>query len=43
MEVLTQQVTGKTGNNKAESKPNAAPPKPNTAQAKPSAAPSKSK
>jgi carboxyl-terminal processing protease len=43
MEVLTQQVTGKTGNNKAESKPNAAPPKPNAAQAKPSAAPSKSK
>lgn len=36
MEVLTQQVTGKTANNKAESKPNAA-------QAKPSAAPSKSK
>ena len=43
MEVLTQQVTGKTGNNKAESKPKAAPPKPNAAQAKPSAAPSKSK
>ncbi|MEG5159815.1 S41 family peptidase [Microcoleus sp. AT3-A2] len=43
MEVLTQQVTGKTGNNKAESKPNAAPPKPTAAQAKPSAAPSKSK
>jgi len=43
MEVLAQQVTGKTGNNKAESKPNAAPPKPNAAQAKPSAAPSKSK
>jgi carboxyl-terminal processing protease len=43
MEVLTKQVTGKTGNNKAESKPNAAPPKPNAAQAKPSAAPSKSK
>jgi len=43
MEVLTQQVTGKTGNNKAESKPNAAPPKPNAAQAKPSAAPAKSK
>jgi carboxyl-terminal processing protease len=43
MEVLTQQVTGKTRNNQAESKPNAAPPKPNAAQAKPSAAPSKSK
>jgi carboxyl-terminal processing protease len=43
MEVLTQKVTGKTGNNHAESKPNAAPPKPNAAQAKPSAAPSKSK
>ncbi|MEG4215457.1 S41 family peptidase [Microcoleus sp. Pol14C6] len=43
MEVLTKQVTGKTGNNKAESKPNAAPPKPNAAQAKPSAAPSKSR
>jgi len=43
MEVLTKQVTGKTGNNKAESKPNAAPPKPNAAQAKPSVAPSKSK
>ncbi|MEG4231996.1 S41 family peptidase [Microcoleus sp. Pol11C3] len=43
MEVLTQQVTGKTGNKKAESKPNAAPPKPTAAQAKPSAAPSKSK
>ncbi|MEG4247235.1 MULTISPECIES: carboxyl-terminal processing protease CtpC [unclassified Microcoleus] len=43
MEVLTQQVTGKTGNNKAESKPNAAPPKPTAAQAKPSAVPSKSK
>ncbi|MEG4985638.1 S41 family peptidase [Microcoleus sp. BR0-C5] len=43
MEVLTKQVTGKTGNNKAESKPNVAPPKPSAAQAKPSAAPSKSK
>ncbi|MEG4443554.1 S41 family peptidase [Microcoleus sp. AT9_B5] len=43
MEVLTKQVTGKTGNNKAEAKPNAAPPKPAAAQAKPSAAPSKSK
>jgi carboxyl-terminal processing protease len=43
MEVLTQQVTGKTGNNQAESKPKAAPPKPKAAQAKPSAAPSKSK
>ncbi|MEG4091254.1 carboxyl-terminal processing protease CtpC [Microcoleus sp. Pol12B4] len=43
MEVLTKQVTGKTGNNKAEAKPNAAPPKPTAAQAKPSAAPSKSK
>ena len=43
MEVLTKQVTVKTGNNKAESKPNAAPPKSDAAQAKPSAAPSKSK
>jgi carboxyl-terminal processing protease len=43
MEVLTKQVTGKTGNYKAESKPNAAPPKPNAAQAKPSPVPSKSK
>jgi carboxyl-terminal processing protease len=44
MEVLTKQVTtGKTGNDKAESKPNAAPPKPNAAQAKPSPAPAKSK
>ena len=43
MEVLTKQVTGKTGNDKAESKPNAASPKPNAAQAKPSPAPAKSK
>ena len=43
MEVLTKQVTGKTGKDKAESKPNAASPKPNAAQAKPSAAPAKSK
>ncbi|MEG3932152.1 MULTISPECIES: carboxyl-terminal processing protease CtpC [unclassified Microcoleus] len=43
MEVLTKQVTGKTGNNKAESKPNAAPAKPTAAQAKPSVAPAKSK
>ena len=43
MEVLTKQVTGKTGNDKAESKPNAASPKPNAAQAKPIPAPAKSK
>jgi carboxyl-terminal processing protease len=43
MEVLTKQVTGKTGKDKAESKPNAASPKPNAAQAKPSPAPAKSK
>ena len=44
MEVLTKQVTtGKTGNDKAESKPNTASPKPNAAQAKPSPAPAKSK
>ncbi|MEG4285639.1 S41 family peptidase [Microcoleus sp. A006_D1] len=43
MEVLTKQVTGKTGDSKAESKPKPAPAKPTAAQAKPSAAPSKSK
>ena len=43
MEVLTNRVTGKTGNQKAESKPNATPPKPNVAQPKPSAAPAKPK
>ena len=43
LEVLTKQVTGKTGKDKAESKPNTASPKPNAAQAKPSAAPAKSK
>ena len=43
MEVLTKQVTGKTGNDKAELKPNAASPKPNATQAKPSPAPAKSK
>ena len=44
MEVLTKQITtGKAGNDKAESKPNAASPKPNAAQAKPSPAPAKSK
>ncbi len=43
LEVLTNKVTGKTGNDKAESKPNTAPPKPNAAQAKPSPAPAKSK
>ena len=43
MEVLTKQVTGKTGKDKAESKPNAASPKPNAAQAKPIPAPAKSK
>jgi carboxyl-terminal processing protease len=41
MEVLTNKVTGKTGNQKAESKPNATPPKPNVAQPKPSATPAK--
>lgn len=35
LEVLTNKVTGKTGNQKAESKPNAAPPKANAAQPKP--------
>jgi carboxyl-terminal processing protease len=35
LEVLTNKVTGKTGNQKAESKPNAAPPKVNAAQPKP--------
>jgi carboxyl-terminal processing protease len=39
MEVLTNRITGKTGNQKAESKPNATPPKPNVAQPKPSATP----
>ncbi|NJK66001.1 MAG: PDZ domain-containing protein [Microcoleus sp. CSU_2_2] len=43
MEVLTNQVTGKTGSQKAESKPNAVPPKPNAAQTKPSATPAKPK
>lgn len=43
LEVLTKKVTGKTVNQKAESKPNAAPPKANAAQAKPSSAPAKSK
>lgn len=43
LEVLTKKVTGKTGNQKAESKPNATPPKGNAAQVKPSAAPTKSK
>ncbi|MCY7382444.1 MAG: S41 family peptidase [Microcoleus sp. CAN_BIN18] len=43
LEVLTNKVTGKTGDNKAESKPKAASPKPTAMQAKPSAAPSKSK
>ena len=43
LEILTNKVTGKTGNQKAESKPNAASPKPNAAQAKPSPAPAKSK
>jgi carboxyl-terminal processing protease len=43
LEVLTNQVTGKTVNQKAESKPNAAPPKPNVAQPKPSATPVKPK
>jgi carboxyl-terminal processing protease len=43
LEVLTNKVTGKTGNQKAESKPNATPPKGNAAQVKPSAAPTKSK
>lgn len=35
MEVLANRVTGKTGNQKAESKPNAAQPKPSVAPAKP--------
>jgi len=44
LEVLTKQVTtGKTGNDKAESKPQAASPKPTATQAKPSPTPSKSK
>lgn len=44
MEVLTKQITtGKTGKDKAESKPNVASPKPTATQAKPSAAPAKSK
>ena len=43
MEVLTNRVTGKTGNQKAESKPNATPPKPNVAQPKPSVTPAKPK
>ncbi|XZO01955.1 MAG: carboxyl-terminal processing protease CtpC [Microcoleus sp.] len=43
LEVLTKKVTGKTGNQKAESKPNATPPKANAAQAKPNSAPAKSK
>ena len=43
LEVLTNQVTGKTVNQKAESKPNATPPKPNVAQPKPSVTPAKPK
>jgi carboxyl-terminal processing protease len=43
LEVLTNKVTGKTGDSKAESKPKAAPAKPTAAQPKPSAAPAKSK
>ncbi|MEZ2321515.1 MAG: carboxyl-terminal processing protease CtpC [Microcoleus sp.] len=43
LEVLTKKVTGKTGNQKAESKPNATPPKVSAAQSKPSSAPAKSK
>lgn len=43
MEVLTNRITGKTGNQKAESKPNTTPPKPNVAQPKPSATPAKPK
>ncbi len=43
LEILTNKVTGKTGNYKAESKPQATPSKPAVAQAKPSAAPAKSK
>ncbi|MGB3262706.1 MAG: carboxyl-terminal processing protease CtpC [Microcoleus sp.] len=43
LEVLTKEVTGKTGNDKAQLKPNSASPKPTAAQAKPSAAPSQSK
>jgi carboxyl-terminal processing protease len=43
MEVLTNRITGKTGNQTAESKPNAASPKPNVAQPKPSPTPAKPK
>jgi carboxyl-terminal processing protease len=43
LEILTNKITGKTGNDKAESKPQATPSKPAAAQAKPSAAPAKSK
>jgi carboxyl-terminal processing protease len=43
LEILTNKITGKTGNDKAESKPQATPPKPNAVQAKPSTAPAKSK
>ncbi|TAF58595.1 MAG: peptidase S41, partial [Oscillatoriales cyanobacterium] len=43
LEILTNKVTGKTGDSKAESKPQATPSKPAAAQPKPSAVPAKSK
>ncbi len=43
LEVLTKKVTGKTGSQKAESKPNATPPQGKAAQPKPGVVPAKSK
>jgi carboxyl-terminal processing protease len=43
LEVLTKKVTGKTGSQKAESKPNATPPQGKVAQPKPGVVPAKSK
>lgn len=43
LEVLTKKVTGKTGSQKAESKPNATPPQGKAAQPKPDVVPAKSK
>ncbi|MEG4322728.1 MULTISPECIES: carboxyl-terminal processing protease CtpC [unclassified Microcoleus] len=43
LEILTNKITGKTGDSKAQAKPQATPSKPAAAQAKPSAAPAKSK
>lgn len=43
LEVLTKKVTGKTGSQKAESKPNATPPQGKAAQPKPGVIPAKSK